>query len=379
MQYEVEFPVDSPGAGSWGKRMTREIANRLLALGVIAVLCGAAPATSFAQGSARVGGITPTPTESVPGAVVDTSLRDDEQSQRSVSDYIGQPLPDREAVVGRGQSLLFEMQRRGASQAALDRVRETTRRNACSGIIINADFDRDYLPPRTTLAFDLQPNNGVLARGFTPVTIGDQRVAAVRGVVRNATQPIVGDALLGVTQFFTPLANGRYRVVLFTDKLGETAARLPFSRTITANNMPVLIADLPPPRWLVQGYLTNKAVSPGLASAGAAPSGVPLLSTNDLMTDQGGAIELEVDVSTGSLRLAFSPAAALSAIIIEPADQRSSLQLVGSARNGPALINDCFDRERRIGRDIPRGTPFLGGPNPGNPGGGSGGPQGSPN
>jgi hypothetical protein len=359
--------------------MIEKISPRVGALVLAAIICTAAAPSAMAQGTtARVGGITAAPTENVPGSVVDTSLRDDDQAQRSISDYIGQPLPDRESVVGRGQSLLYEMQRRNASQASMDRVREITRRNACSGIIINADFDRDYLPPRTTLAFDLQPNNGVLARGFTPVTIGDQRVAAVRGVVRNATQPIVGDALLGITQFFTPLANGRYRVVMFTDKLGETAAQLPFSRTITANNMPVLIADLPPPRWLVQGYLTNKAVSPGLASAGAAPGGIPLLSTNDLMTDQGGAIELEVDVSVGSLRLGFSPAAALSAIIIEPADQRSSLQLVGAARNGPALINDCFDRERRIGRDIPRGSPFLGGPNPGNPGGG-GGPPGSPN
>lgn len=358
--------------------MTREVASRLFVLGIAAFLSFGAASPSWAQGTARVGGLAPTATESVPGSVVDTSLRDDEQAQRSVSDYIGQPLPDREAVVGRGQSLLYEMQRRNASSTALDRVREATRRNACAGIIVNADFDRDYLPPRTTMAFDLQPSNGVLARGFTPVTIGDQRVAAVRGVVRNPTQPIVGDALVGITQFFTPVANGRYRVVLFTDKLGENAGQLPFSRTITANNMPVMVADLPPPRWLVQGYLTNKAVSPGLASAGAGPAGVPLLSTNDLMTDQGGAIELEVDVSGGSLRLGFSPAAALSAIIIEPADQRSSLQLVGAARNGPALINDCFDRERRIGRDIPRGSPFLGGPNPSNPGSGTG-SLGSPN
>ncbi len=357
--------------------MTRQATIGLLAVGIVSgLLLVAMP--SFAQGTARVGGFSTAPTENVPGSVVDTSLRDDEQSQRSINDYIGQPLPDREAVVGRGQSLLYEMQRRGASQSALDRVREATRRNACAGMIINADFDRDYLPPRTTLAFDLQPSNGVLARGFTPVTIGDQRVAAARGVVRNPTQPVVGDALLGVTQFFTPLANGRYRVVLFTDKLGETASRLPFGRMISANNMPVLVADLPPPRWLVQGYLTNKAVSPGVASATTGPGGVPILSTGDLMTDQAGAIEFEVDVAAGALRLGFSPMAALSAVIIEPADQRSSLQLIGAARNGPALINDCFDRERRIGRDIPRGSPFLGGPNPGNPGGG-GGNNGSPN
>lgn len=344
---------------------------------MMATLGVAVSSSGQAQNAARIGTITPTQVEPVPGSVVDTALQDGEQAQRSVSDYIGQPLPNREAVVGRGQSVMYEMQRRGASAAAIERVREATRRNACAGIIINADFDRDYLPPRTTLAFDLQPNNGVLARGFTPVTIGDQRVAASGGVVRNPTQPVVGDALLGITQFFTPLANGRYRVVLFTDKLGEQAARLPFGRTITANNMPVLIADLPPPRWLVQGYLTNKAVSPGLASAGST-TGVPVLSTSDLMTDQGGAIELEVDVATGSLRLGFSPAAALAAVIIEPADQRSSLQLVGDARNGPALINDCFDYERRIGRDIARGSPFLGGPVSGNPGGG-GGNGGSPN
>lgn len=358
--------------------MKREATIGLLAAGIASALMLATASSAWAQGTARVGGLVGSPSESVPGSVVDTSLRDDDQAQRSVSDYIGQPLPDREAVLGRGQSLLYEMQRRDASQTAMDRVRETTRRNACAGIIINTDFDRDYLPPRTTLAFDLQPGNGVLARGFTPVTIGDQRVAAVGGVVRNPSEPVVGDALVGVTQFFTPLPNGRYRVVLITDKLGETAARLPFSRTITANNMPVLVADLPPPRWLVQGYLTNKLVSPGVAGATTGPGGVPVLATTDLMRDQGGAIELEVDVPAGSLRLGFSPAAALSAIIIEPADQRSSLQLMGAARNGPALINDCFDRERRIGRDLPRGTPFLGGPHAGNPGGGGGG-QGSPN
>jgi hypothetical protein len=357
--------------------MMKVAASRIGAIGVVmAGLMAAMP--SLAQTSARTGTIAPGLTETVPSTVVDTSLRDDEQSQRAISDYIGQPLPEREAVIGRGQSLMHEMQRRGASNAALERVRETTRRNACAGIIINADFDRDYMPPRTTMAFDLQPNNGVLARGFIPLTVGDQRVAASAGVVRNATQPVVGDALLGVTQFITPIANGRYRVMLFTDKLGEQAARLPFGRMITANNMPVLIADMPPPRWLVQGYLTNKAVSPGLASAGSGPGGVPLLSTNDLMTDQGGAIELEVDVSTGALRLGFSPPAALAAILIEPSNQRSSLQLMGAARNGPALINDCYDVERRIGRDVARGSPFLGGPNSGNPGGG-GGPTGSPN
>ena len=328
--------------------------------------------------TARFGGLSPAPGEAVPSSVVDQALKDDEQSRRAVADYLGRPLPDREAVIGRGQSLLYEMQRRNASHTLLDAVRDVTRRHACSAIIINTDFDRDYLPPRTTMAFDLQPTNGVTARGFTPVTIGDQRIAAARGVVRNATQPIVGDSLIGVTQFFTPIANGRYRIVLLTDKLGEQAALAPFSRMIDANGVRVLVADLPPPRWLVQGYLTNKAVSPGLASAGSGPGGIRLLSTADLMTDQGGAIEFEADVVAGSLRLGFSPAAALSAVVVEPAEQRSSLQLVGGARNGPAIIDQCFDYERRIGRDIPRGSPFLGAPGKGDPGGG-GGPSGSPN
>ena len=372
--------IRSGDGGKLGALMIRFDCIRIVgAISFAAAVALSLSMPAAAQGTtARFGALTPSPGESVPSTVVDQSLKDDAQSRRVVGDYLSGPLPDREAVIGRGQSLLYEMQRRGAGQTLLDRVREDTRRHACSALIINTDFDRDYLPPRTTLAFDLQPAGGAVARGFTPIIIGDQRIAAARGVVRNATQPIVGDALLGVTQFFTPIGNGRYRVVLFTDKLGEQAAQAPFSRVIDANGVRILAADLPPPRWLVQGYLTNKAVSPGLASAGSGPGGIRLLSTGDLTADQGGAIEFEVDVVAGSLRLGFSPAAALSAVLIEPADQRSSLQLVGGARNGPAIIDQCFDYERRIGRDIPRGSPYLGAPGKGDPGGG-GGPSGSPN
>ncbi len=326
----------------------------------------------FAQtgGNARLSPLTPAPNVSVPKSVTDAALRDDLQSQQTVNDYLGQPLPDRDGVVLRGQSLLYDMQQRNASGGLLDRVRDETRRRACSAIIIDAHIDRDYLPPRNALAFDLQPANGTLARGFTPITIGDPRLAAVAGgAVRNPSQPLVGDSIDGVTSFTTPVPNGRWRVVLMTDKQGQFAARGPFGLEVNANGQRVGVGNVPPPTWLVQGFLTNKPVAPGLAQVGG---GVQALARTDLLSDEAGAIVFEVDVLNAGLRLNFSSPASLVAIVLEPAETNSSLQLVGGARNGPALINQCFNYESRIGQYVPRGSPYLGAPGTGGPGGGGG-------
>jgi hypothetical protein len=322
--------------------------------------------------------LTPAPNEPVPPAVSDAALRDDLSSQRLIGDYLGQPLPDRDAVVSRGQSLLYDMQRRNASPFLIDWARGEIRRRACSALVINTDIDRDFLPPGSALAFDLQPANGQLARGFTPITSGDPRIAGGAGASRNPGQALFGDSLDGVTAFTTPLADGRWRVVLMTDKLGPFVNRGPFGLEIDANGHRVGVGTTPPPRWLVQGYLTNKLVQPGLAQAGAVgPGGARMLSRTDLMSDEAGAIVFETDVSGGRLRLGFSSPASLVGIVLEPADAPSSLQLVGGARGGPALIDQCFAYENRIGQYIPRGSPFLGFPVSGGPGGG-GGPGPSP-
>ena len=358
-------------------KATRGVAATLLVVS-LAFIFATHGAIAQTGGTARLSPLTPAPNVAVPPSVTDAALRDDLQSQGVVSDYLGQPLPDRDAVVIRGQSLLYNMQQRNASPALVDWVRAETRLRACSAIIINADIDRDYLPPRTSLAFDFQPANGTLARGFTPITIGDPRLAASGGIVRNPSQPLVGDSLHGVTGFNTPLANGRWRVVVMTDKQGEFAARGPFGLVVSANGQRVGVGAVPPPRWLVQGYLTNKVVAPGLAQAGAiGPGGAAMLTQADLLSDEAGAIIFEVDVLNGNLRLGFSPPASLVGLVLEPAEANSSLQLVGGARNGPALIDQCFGYDNRLGQYIPRGSPILGGPIGGGPGGG-GGPAGSP-
>jgi hypothetical protein len=355
--------------------------KRGLAAALLGILLVALPVLAVAQTggtTARLAPFTPAPNEAVPKSISDAALRDDLQSQGMVSDYLGQPLPDRDAVVIRGQSLLYDMQLRNASPAQIDWARGEIRRRACSAIIINTDIDRDYLPPRTAIAFDLQPVNGVLARGFTPITIGDPRITAAGGVVRNPTQPLDGDSLDGVTSFVTPLANGRWRVILMTDKLGQFAARGPFGLEVNGNGQRIGVGNLPPPRWLVQGYLTNKVVQPGLAQVGAiGPGGAPMLTQGDLLSDEAGAVIFEVDVINGSLRLNFATPASLVGIVLEPAEAGSSMQLVGGARNGPALIDQCFNYENRIGQYIPRGSPYLGSPVTGGPGGG-GGPGPSP-
>lgn len=351
--------------------------RRNMAWVLLGIALVVAPSLASAQ-TARLAPLTAAPNEPVPSTVSDAALRDDLQSQRVVGDYLGQPLPDRDAVVARGQSLLYDMQRRNASPFLIDWARGEIRRRACSAIIINTDIDRDFLPPRTSLAFDLQPTNGQLARGFTPITIGDPRITASGGVVRNSSQALFGDSLDNVTSFSTPVSNGRWRVVLMTDKLGAFVNRGPFGIEINANGQRVGVGNVPPPSWLVQGYLTNKVVQPGLAQAGAVgPGGVPMLARTDLMTDEAGAIVFETDVMNGNLRLTFSSPASLVGIVLEPAEAVSSLQLVGGARNGPALIDQCFNYENRIGQYIPRGSPYLGSPVSGGPGGG-GGPGGSP-
>jgi hypothetical protein len=156
-----------------------------------------------------------------------------------------------------------------------------------------------------------------------------------------------------------------------TDKLGEFVTRSPFGIEINANGQRIGVGNVPPPRWLVQGYLTTKVVTPGLAQVGAVgPGGAAVLTQSDLLSDEVGAIIFEVDVVNNGLRLNFSNAASLVGLVLEPAEAASTMQLVGGARNGPALIDQCFAYESRIGQYIPRGTPYLGSPVSGGPGGG---------
>ena len=315
--------------------------------------------------------------ETVPGSIVDAALRDDDRSRDQVAEYLCQPLPNRDGAITRGLSLMQEMDRLGArsknddkTKKSLEQVRDQAGRCACAALVINVSYDREFLPPRTTIGFDMQPGGAPLARGFTPIGAGDPRLAGGRNVSRQSANPWVGDSVNDISGFSTPLPNGRWRVIVMTDKLGDNVRAFPFGRMVAANRARIFIAENPPERWLIQGYLTNKLVTPGLASAGAkGPGGLSLLSASDLMQEEGGAIEFEVDVTEGNLRLTFQRPASVAAIVVEPAQQRSSMPLVGEAANAPAIIDRCFEYTRQLDQFAPRrylGTPTDGG-GPGDP------------
>lgn len=300
--------------------------------------------------------------ESVPGSIVDAARRDDERSRELVAEYLCQPLPNRDGAIIRGLSLMQEIDRLGArarsdeqTKKTLDQIREQAGRCACAALVINVSYDREFLPPRTTIGFDLQPSGAPLARGFTPIGTGDARLIGGNPVARPSSNPWIGDGTNGISGFSTPLPNGRWRVIVMTDKLGENVRAFPFGRMVAANRARIFIAEMPPERWLVQGYLTNKLVTPGLASTGTrGPGGLPLLSTADLLQEEGGAIEFEVDVTEGTLRLGFQRPASIAAIVVEPAQQRTSMPLVGEAINGPAIIDRCFEYTRQLDQYAPR-------------------------
>lgn len=192
------------------------------------------------------------------------------------------------------------------------------------GVTVEAAF---ALPPGT-LGLDFGPAGGAVFPGFESVAPGDARIERGRpaAVARPGGDALVGDGLRGVERFAQPWANGRWRVTLWTEDLGEwETLPYPLERRIRVNGVTLLRERLAPEEWIEQRYLAGRDIEP-------MPDPDPWRILGER---RGGMVAGEVDVLDGRLVLDLAgdslAATFLSGLLVEPAEGRAA-EAVQSAR-----------------------------------------------
>ena len=183
--------------------------------------------------------------------------------------------------------------------------------------------------PAGSHAWDLGPDDGPLFPGFEPVGVGDSRVEGkfMRPVHRPSGDALLADGIRGLERFRVPLPNGRWRVTLWLEDLGEWEyLPHPLQRTIRANGKVVHHESRTARDWVKGRYLRGYA-------AEAVLDGDPW---QVFRAQRGGRSSFSIDVSDGHLAITLSgdgPASQyLAGMLAEPADNAQALGLVTAAR-----------------------------------------------
>ena len=176
--------------------------------------------------------------------------------------------------------------------------------------------------PAGAAGFSFGGPDAPLFPGFERVSPGDRRI--IQGpaipIRRPGVDPLIGSGLRGLEKVRLSWPQGRARVSLWTEDVGEWET-LPHAlrRRIRVNGVDIHDERLTPPQWIAARYLANRD-----AEAGASPD-----SWEAYGRRRGGLITAEVDVGEHGLTIELageSPVATfVSAILVEPAGQRAAL------------------------------------------------------
>ena len=194
--------------------------------------------------------------------------------------------------------------------------------------------------PAGAVGLDFGPPGGAVFPGFEPVTPDDPRITAGHPVAigRPGGDALISDGLRGVERVELPLPDGRWRITLWTEDLGEwETLPHPLERRIRLNGTTVLEERLTPSAWIATRYLRGRGEE-------APPSRD---AWDALGSRRGGRTTAEVPVTGGLLVVELAgegaPATFLSGLLAEPVGT-GALEAVESAR---AL------RYREIWREAP--------------------------
>lgn len=165
--------------------------------------------------------------------------------------------------------------------------------------------------------------------GFERVAKGDRRI--VQGpavpVRRPGVDPLIGSGMRGLEKVHAPWPQGRARVTLWTEDVGEWES-LPHAlrRRIRANGVDIHDETFTAGQWIEKRYLANRG-----AEADASPD-----SWEAYGRLRGGLITAEVNVGENGLTIELageSPVSTfVSAILVEPAGQREALDATQARR-----------------------------------------------
>ncbi len=165
--------------------------------------------------------------------------------------------------------------------------------------------------------------------GFERIAPRDSRIEAGISIPirRPGVDALIANGLRGVERTRLPWPQGRARVSLWTEDVGEWET-LPFAleRRVRVNGVDLRYERFTPDQWIAQRYLAGRDRELGADHD----------SWNAYGSKRGGLITGEVDVGANGILIEFAgesvASAYLSAVLIEPAGQRAALDDVQQRR-----------------------------------------------
>jgi len=255
-------------------------------------------------------------------AAVIAAAGGDAADQQAIRSYLlGGGGPS--GVANRARLLIDELSQRdevagdaARLQQAMSLVADTAEESLAAPPVARVVVANNFRLADRAVGFDFgSPDSSVMV-GFEKVTAKDPRVSGsrVKALRRPSGDSLLADGIADMHRFETELPNGKYRVVLLTDDLGEgLRTQTPFGAQVGVNGNPVQMAATSPDLWLDQAVLGS--TGSGIASAG-----------------RSGMVIVEAEVADGKLVVEFgSGRTYVSGLIVEPADGDSTLELTGQS------------------------------------------------
>jgi hypothetical protein len=267
--------------------------------------------------------------------------------QQQMADFLTRGNPDSQTVAARAvalsQRLGADPRLRGSSKLlnANSSIGNVAANAMCSPRVVRMAFDNDYTPPAGALAFDMGGWNTPVADGFQRVTPTSPAVrgASLQAMDNQGEGAVLQDVITGLSGLDLDVPNGDYNVILVTAEGVAADMKTPFGASFAVNGQSYTLGSSNSAEWLDTGRLSRTSNSP-------APASVPVAGF-------GGGIQLGSTVTNGQLRLDFkgnSLGGAVSAVIVEPLESQSSLNLQGQAQGGSpggdqGGLDECLELE----------------------------------
>ena len=336
-------------------------AHVLSGLAVGALLLSAMPAqaqsTAPAQAATEKQKATEAPAIPVPDAVLAAGIAGDENSAAAVKAWLAAGATP--AVrVARGVALIKSLRRSPAAKdpaailAAADRIATMVADDLSGRRVTQLAVDKDFRPSAKSIAWDLGPQDGTTHPGFERVLPGDSRIEGgnMQALRRPSDDPLLTDGIVGIERLKVKVAEGRYRIVLMTEPIGEASTQLsPFGRTVVINGVEIPVADAPAAEWGNRAYLSQDSAALAASYNGnPAPGGGPVIATQ-----AGGVIIVEGSTrGTGNnaeliieLRQPAGRRSYITGLLVEPAEEPSSLWRTPEDRSADISLDEQFSLE----------------------------------
>lgn len=264
-------------------------------------------------------------------------------AEEAIREYLtaGNPSPEEisRRAVALSRAIALEPRLEENDEALLDRsllIADHLSRSLCAPRLLRLDVDPDYVPPQTTIAYDLGGAATPEAFGFVVSTPWDNELAKSESIDMVREGALLRDLIAGVRRIDLDVPNGEYRIILTTS--ADLVGGAPFGTELKVNGETYLLGRASEQDWWDRARLR------------VPPNGGTGIPTTPEIAGTGGAIVVVTQVTDGRLSIAFDngftqTGGAVSGLLIEPISEPSSLVLEDLARSIDLSFDDCLDLE----------------------------------